>query len=135
MASIKKTARGGYRVQLYVQGERDSGTFPTKRDAHQWAEVRSAEMRRSPRLTGKHTLADALNKFHDEEADKRPGGRWEKVRITALLKMETLPRHKPVVELVAEDFRAWRDPKMAMVYYNPSPDDIATQIERGLSRK
>ena len=108
MASITKTATG-YRVQLYVKGERDSGTFKTKREAQQWAEVRATELRNAPRLTGKHTLRNALKKFSDEETEERSGGRWERIRIAAFLEMKTLPLDKPVKSLVADDFKDWRN--------------------------
>lgn len=48
MASIQKTARG-YRAQIKIrvhgQDIRDSGLFPNRRDAIQWAADRERELR------------------------------------------------------------------------------------------
>src|SRR3546814_2661624 len=44
MASIKPNG-SGYRVQVYVKGVRDSGTFPTRKEAAQWALEREAELK------------------------------------------------------------------------------------------
>ena len=44
MASIQKTAKG-YRAQIKLAGVRDSDTFPTRREAVEWAARREAEIR------------------------------------------------------------------------------------------
>jgi integrase len=44
-----------------------------------------------------------------------------------------IARHITILDLCK--MFGWKDPKQAMVYYNPDASDIATQIERGLSRK
>lgn len=47
MASIVKTKAGKWRAQIFVKGIRDSGSFPTKSAARQWASTRESELRSS----------------------------------------------------------------------------------------
>lgn len=104
MASIRK--RGlSWRVELYVNGERDSGTFPTKREAAQWALQREAEL--TGRKLPDKTMGDALTRFADEKAPKRKGGRWEAVRCRKLARDEIGGRL--LTNLTGPDFAQWRD--------------------------
>src|SRR3546814_17814067 len=60
MASIKPNG-SGYRVQVYVKGVRDSGTFPTRKEAAQWALERGAELKGA--TLPDETFADAMDVF------------------------------------------------------------------------
>src|SRR3546814_12101489 len=81
MASIKPNG-SGYRVQVYVKGVRDSGTFPTRKEAAQWALEREAELK-GAKLPDK-TLADAMDEFARTVSEGRAGAHWALIRLNAL---------------------------------------------------
>lgn len=78
MASIRK--RGAtWRVELYRDGQRESGTFATKREATAWAQQREAELG-GERLPD-HTVKDALRRYGREVAPTHKGEKWELARL------------------------------------------------------
>lgn len=113
MPSYTQTAKG-WRVQLYVKGQRDSGTFPTKKDAQQWAGKRETEMRQAAAsgIGSIKTLADALDKFGEEVSTKHRGWRHELVRMEAFKKQPGFPARKRLAEITAADLSAWRDARL-----------------------
>ena len=111
MASIKPHKQG-YRAQVYVHGERDSGIFRTLREANAWAAARETELRsnasKSPK--DKHTLRTLLEKYRDEVSPTKRGETWEVVRINKFLKsVSGLPIDKPLSACTSEVLGAWRD--------------------------
>jgi integrase len=118
MATPKKTAQGTWRVQLEIAGVRDSGTFPTKREAQDWSATRASELRavKATGLNGKgKTLQDAFRRFAEEEAPKRRGEDKEIIRLAAFQKLEHgLPLAKPFALVDDDDIRAWRDRRLKM---------------------
>ena len=106
MASIQPH-RGKFRVQVYVDGVRESKVCDTRKEASQWALEREAEL--SGRKLPDKTFADALRRYAREEADG-PGGRWERVRLAALERDPMAKRR--IAALTAEDFAAWRDARL-----------------------
>lgn len=110
MASFRK--RGdSWRVELYVNGVRESGTFPTKAQAAAWAVERESE------LTGKrlpdHTLGDALTRFAREVSPKHKGERWEIVRLLALGRIPLA--RKRLGAVTPADIAEWRDERLRVV--------------------
>lgn len=59
MASIVKSG-SGWRVQVYVQGIRESATFERKADAQDWAKAREKELREMAEVAGKPLNRDRL---------------------------------------------------------------------------
>lgn len=59
MASIRKYPKG-YRAQVYIKGQRDSGTFRTRREAEAWAFQREEELRGGAAHSAARTLKQAL---------------------------------------------------------------------------
>lgn len=116
MASIQKTAKG-YRAQVYVRGIRDSQTFRTRREATAWAEARTLALRADAVKTPqeRHTLADAMRRYAEEVSPSKRGGRWELVRIAALLRDANLPTGELLGELSPEPFGIWRDARLRQV--------------------
>lgn len=115
MASIQKTPTG-WRVQLDVLGERDSGTFKTKREAQQWAARRDAELRQGAGSLGsRKTLLDALRRYADEVSPQRRGERWELLRLAAFERSAVLPVHLPLARVQVEHIAAWRDARLGQV--------------------
>jgi integrase len=119
MASIQRNG-ARWRVQLYVQGVRDSASFATRQEAAQWALQREAE------LTGKRlpdrTLADAMAKYAREVAPTHKGARWEAVRLKALGEHPIASRK--LAGLAGSDFAAWRDKRLQAV----KPGTVAREL-------
>jgi integrase len=110
MASIQRSG-AKWRVQVFAKGVRDSGTFKTRQEAAAWAMAREAELTGS-RLPDK-TLADAMRRFEREVAPDHRGGRWEIVRIKAMLEWPIASRR--LSGLSGSDFADWRDSRLRKV--------------------
>lgn len=94
IASFKKDG-DVWRVQLYVKGHRESGTFTTKAQAQAWAAQRETELRQqgaSGIVAGK-TVRDAFNKYEKEVSRTKRGSRFEALRLNVLadIKIQTPP--------------------------------------------
>jgi len=118
MATPKKTAAGTWRIQIEVRGQRDAGTFDTRREAVEWAATRTAELKAlavggkvgAKMLGQSRTLNDALKKYKEEVSPGKRGWRWEFVRIDAITtKHAAWPGKRLLVDLDAQDLIGWRD--------------------------
>lgn len=109
MASITKTARG-YRAQVYVHGQRDSGTFQTRREASAWASARETQFRETQAQDPgqRVTLAEVMLRYVDEVSCGKRGERWERIRVQAMLKHPAFP-FGPVGSVTPEMLGKWRD--------------------------
>ena len=107
MASILPH-RDGYRVQVYVGGQRQSKVCATRREAAQWALEREAEL--SGRKLPDKTLRDALRRYASELDDDRGGARWERIRLAAFERDPLALRR--LAALGPDDFAAWRDARL-----------------------
>ena len=107
MASILPH-RDGYRVQVYVGGQRQSKVCATRREAAQWALEREAEL--SGRKLPDKTLRDALRRYASELDDERGGARWERIRLAAFERDPLAQRR--LAALGPDDFAAWRDARL-----------------------
>ena len=107
MASILPH-RDGYRVQVYVGGQRQSKVCATRREAAQWALEREAEL--SGRKLPDKTLRDALRRYASELDAERGGARWERIRLAAFERDPMALRR--LAALGPDDFAAWRDARL-----------------------
>lgn len=85
MATPKKTATGKWTVQIEIAGQRESGTFATKREADAWAQRRSTELRQlktSPTGDFK-TLKQGLREYAEKISPTKRGGDKETIRLHA----------------------------------------------------
>lgn len=116
MASITKTAKG-YRAHVYVQGERDSGSFRTKREAEAWAARRETEMREDgAKSPGERiTFGEVLQSYSRDVSPTKRGRKWEQLRISLFLREPVLPIALPISRLDATHITAWRDARSALV--------------------
>lgn len=119
MATPRKTAQGTWRIQIEVKGARDSGTFPTKREAEAWRDARSAELRalRTGKASTVKTLDDALAEYAKEAAPGKRGWAKEAIRVKAFRQSPdhvTLPRKRKLAEVTATDLNAWRDARLKL---------------------
>jgi integrase len=116
MASIKQTARG-FRAQVYVNGQRDSKTCRTMREAKAWAAAREQELRDIAGAPADelHTLRDLFNRY---DADVLPGKKSKKVEracLRAFLRNFPELADKRLSALSASDLAAWRDARLKTV--------------------
>lgn len=89
MASFKKDGNV-WRVQVYVKGQRDSGTFQTKTQAQAWAAQRETELRQNKStgiVVGK-TVRDAFHRYEKEVSRTKRGHRYEALRMAVLAEIE-----------------------------------------------
>lgn len=119
MASIQRNGNK-YRVQVYVDGVRDSTTKATRQEAAQWALEREAELR-GTKLPDK-TFDDALKRYEAEVAPARAGSRWELIRVKSL-RRELIARRR-LAALGPDDFAIWRDERLAKV----KPGTVAREM-------
>lgn len=76
----------GWRGQVRRKGHPPlSETFPLKKQAEAWVDLREAEIVQGRLgILPKHTLGEAMKRFREERAPKRKGGRWESNRLKLL---------------------------------------------------
>jgi integrase len=114
MATPTKTSEGTWRIIITVKGERDSATFPTKREAQSWAETRANEMRAigSGRISEYVTTHQAFSRYLDEETPKHRGSDREHGRVLAI--KAQFP-DIPLSKVTHGHIIAWRDARLATV--------------------
>lgn len=120
MASITPH-RDGFRAQVFVEGKRSSKVLPTRKEAAQWALEAEAQLR-GVRVPDK-TLGDACARWELEEADKRGGGRSERIRLARFRKDDPLAKRR-LEALDATDFAGWRDDRLKEV----KPGTVAREM-------
>ena len=113
MSSIKPYG-SGYRVQLYVRGQRDSGTFENKKAAQLWAAQRTIDLQTIAKGQegSLRTVQDAFEKYSGEVAPTHKGERWEVVRLAKLGR--DFPRIT-LDKLTATHIQRWRDQRLKEV--------------------
>lgn len=99
----------GYRCQVYVKGQRDSQTFPTKREAQQWGARRQQELR-TQAAPGGRTFAQAAERYQLEVSAKKAGAKWEGLRLAAMVEYFGAMR---LADIQAPQIAAWRDARLA----------------------
>lgn len=99
----------GYRCQVYVKGQRDSQTFPTKREAQQWGARRQQELR-TQAAPGGRTFRQAAERYSLEVSTKKDGAKWEQLRMAAMVEHFGDTR---LADIQAPQIAAWRDARLA----------------------
>ena len=110
MASIYRHGKG-WRVQVYVDGVRESSVFDTKARAAGWALEREAQL--SGRKTPDKTVGDALERYSSDVSPSHRGAKWEISRLGAM-RRSALARVR-LDRLTAADIATWRDERLAAV--------------------
>lgn len=120
MASITEH-KSGWRVQVYVMGQRDSQTFDSKREARAWAAKREHELRQTKGKpeAEKHTLREMLIKYSEEVTAHKKSERAEQLRIKAFLKYFPSIANKALADIKTPDLVAWREARLKGF---PAPD-------------
>ena len=116
MATPKKTAAGTWRIQFEVRGQREAGTFPTSREAREWAARRKAELLAvgAGRAGEVKTLLDAIERYGREVSPTKRGELKEQLRLRAFAKHPAFPGSRRLSELLPEHLAAWRDARLAV---------------------
>lgn len=110
MASIQRSGTK-WRVQVYVKGRRDSGSFRTKQEASAWALEREAELG-GAKLPDR-TFSEAMRHYERDVASHRKGSRWELTRLKMFAELPMAKRK--LASLGPDDFIAWRDGRLRQV--------------------
>lgn len=133
MASIqkvrKKDGSDSYRVQVCIDGIRDSASFDSRTDARKWASLREAEMRLellrasvAPQQSPKpfpelpepqRTLRDVLKRYAREVTPSKASRRWEEIKLRKFCTYAIAD--KPLEELGPEHLAEWRDGRLKEV--------------------
>jgi hypothetical protein len=88
VASFKKDGNV-WRVQLYVQGRRDSGKFAAEAQATAWTAKRDTELRtgKASGIVKGKTCEDAFRRYEKEVLPTKRGKEWTGKRLTAIADM------------------------------------------------
>ena len=119
MASFRKH-KSGWRVEIFVQGTRESGVFSTKAEASSWAAEREALLRRSDAtgiVAGK-TCLQAFERYRDEVSVHKKGARWETIRLSAIAKHIVADKKLGdylVTDVTPDILGQWRDMRLKTV--------------------
>ncbi|WP_036661823.1 site-specific integrase [Pandoraea sp. SD6-2] len=119
MASIQKVAKG-WRVQVMVDGQRDSRTFDTRAAAMAWSAQRETELRSIASGAGSKTLTvgDVLKEYELKVTHTKRGARWERLRLPLIGGKEIGGRKFKDIKLIdlrPSHIAAWRDARMREV--------------------
>lgn len=113
MASYAKRT-GGWRVQIAIQGVRESKVMSTKAEAIAWATARETEIRagKATGIQAGRTIGDAFDRYEKEVSSTKRGHRFEALRLAAIGKWEVNSkpfRDMRLVDATSEVLGKWRD--------------------------
>lgn len=116
MATPIKTAKGTWRIQIEVKGQRDGATLPTKREATEWAAQRTAQLLAvaTGRAGEVKTLAQALVRYGEEVSSVKRGWSKELIRLRAFVGQPKFPGKRLLAELTPADIVEWRDARLKL---------------------
>ena len=85
MAYLRKL-KNGWQAQIQVGKNRVSSVHPNKAKAEIWAAEKAAELRkiRDLGIDDREPLANALERYAQEQSPKKKGERWERIRLKAI---------------------------------------------------
>lgn len=115
MASYRK--RGDvWQAIIDRKGIYKAASFPLKSQAVAWATKTEADIISGMLgLVADKSLGEVLQKFADEKAPKRPGGKWEITRIAMTQRLFPKLMAVRIKNLTEYDMAQWRDARMAVV--------------------
>lgn len=100
-----------WRVRVYVAGQRDSATFPTKQQATAWGQQREAELI-GVRLP-ENAVKDALRRYAAEVSPKHRGCRWEVARLNLIERDKLASVRLPALRSI--HLAEWRERRLQAV--------------------
>lgn len=116
LASISKE-KTGWRVQIAVQGVRESRTVATKAEATAWAAQRETEIRieKATGVQRGRTVDDAFRRYEKEVSVHKRGGDKEAIRFAAIGRMVvdgTPLKDWKLADVTPEVLGKWRDARL-----------------------
>lgn len=113
MASFRRSGRG-WRAEIAKLGVRESATFPTKREAQEWAAKRESEItsQRSGKVI-RWKFYDVLDRYIDEITPGKGSARTETLRLRAMQRHPLA--NKTMQDITPADLASWRDERLAKV--------------------
>lgn len=116
MAYVRKLPSGKWRAEVERAGARLSQTFPTKREAQNWAAAEEAAL-----LAGKRgqypakTLSEAIDRYVREVTPGKATARTEALRFAALARDYPALVSTPLAAIQPAALAAWRDDRLRTV--------------------
>lgn len=103
-----------WEVQLCVNRQRKTATFPTKRECKEWAARTEIELRSvASGAVPDKPFSALLEKYRDEVSVTKRGERWERLRLNLIMRDELAGVRLPALN--ASHFASWRDRRLAQV--------------------
>ena len=128
MATFRK--RGdNWRAEIFLNGVRESKSFPTKGKAKAWASQRETEIREGKRSNpGRLTIADLLLQYSRQVSPGKRGAKWEINRLRSWSKQEWA--EQSLRGLHSGHIAEWRDSRLGdKVHGNPiSPGTVIREM-------
>jgi len=116
MASFETLKKGRIRASVYVNGIRDSKTWPTAKKARSWAQEREIELKKLEAvIDDTRTFKDLFSRYSDEVSSKKDGAHWEKIRLTMLMAKYSTFCALKLVKSKREDIEHWINSRLAQV--------------------
>jgi integrase len=125
MASFSPCS-AGYRVQIKIGTERDSGTFRTLREAKAWAAAREVEMRaaRDSDPAELHTVSDAFKRYVHDVSSTKQGEQKERLRLDAFMRDFPHLATMRLADFKTPQLAEWRDARLKKVSASSVVRDI-----------
>lgn len=119
MAKPKKTPQGTWRIQVEVNGVRESGTFETKREADDWNARKTLELKAEGKggPGANKTLLDAIRRYAEEVTPTKRGKVKEAIRLNAFENSEEhryLPLKKKIQTVTSDEIGQWRNHRLTI---------------------
>jgi len=119
MAKAKKTPQGTWRIQIEVNGVRDSVTKATKREVDDWAARRKLELKAEDKDSpgANKTLLDALRRYAEEVTPTKRGKVKEAIRLNAFEDVEKhkhLPLKTKIQAVTSDMLGQWRNHRLSI---------------------
>ena len=122
MPSLRKRG-SSYRVEVCIDGVRDSATFDTKTVALQWGLDREQELKLGKQESSLFvTLGQAFDRYSREVSTTKKGQRWEQIRLKLISKHPIAAIN--LNELNSKDFIKWRNYRLRQV----SPSSVNREM-------
>lgn len=115
MASFDKRPGGGVRARVFRNGKPYSKTFDTRAEARAWADELEDDIDRGSHRPGKHTVADAIERFRDNHTPTRRGARWEEIRLNKFLRDHADVARERLDTLTPDPFIRMKSQRMKQV--------------------
>jgi len=116
MASITPH-KGGWRVQVYVAGVRDSKVLRTQREAKAWGAAREIELRtaKAKPAAELHTVKETMLRYGEEVSVTKRGARAEQLRLAAFIRDFSHLAEMTLAEFNTPQLAKWRDARLKTV--------------------